>query len=274
MTVNIHFITGSKGNVGKSAWAEALVAFYAKQKRKLILIDGDKDVPTLSKTCPDAQPVVFSDNPGLSTQPDTISELAYEESRKKKGADLLIDMPAGGERHLNEWMDDCSLNSLAEKYKFKLIKWWVSDSDADSIKLFRSSLEKYPKIQHVFLKNRGKSFEGQWENFDNDKSLQKLIKSRKGIVLEIPGVDPAIINSLRASGVPLTQIIKDEEFKLANIGVNLRVNTWVSRTGAIAEQVISFKDLPISTVDDNSSEQAASSTVDDKSSEQAAVPAT
>ena len=240
MAIKIHFITGSKGNVGKSAWAEALVAFYTSQKRKLTLIDGDKDVPALTKTHPDAKPIAFSDNPAHTTQPDTITELAYAESKKKKGADLLIDLPGGGERFLNEWMDDCSLDSLAETYGFELIKWWVSDSDADSIKLFQHSVKKYPRIRHVFLKNLGKSFKGQWEAFDGDKSLQKLLKSKNVAVLEIPTVNPLIITTLRVSGITLTEVIKDKEFQITNIGTNLRVKTWVARTGLLAERVLSF----------------------------------
>ena len=270
MVVNIHFVTGNKGNVGKSAWAEALVAFYAKQQRKLLLIDGDKDVPTLSKTCSDAEQVVFSDNPGLSTQPDTISEIAYKEGKKKKGADVLVDLPAGGERHLNEWMNECSLDILAERYGFRLIKWWVSDSDPDSIRLFRESIEKYPKIRHIFLKNMGKSLRGQWEDFDGNEELKALITSNDGAVLEIPRVDPIIINGLRAGGIPLTRIVKDKEFALANIGTNFRVHTWVTLTGALAEQIIPLG-KPQDSAQKGSSEQAA---MEDRPPEQAAMPAT
>ncbi len=268
MVVNIHFVTGNKGNVGKTAWAEALVAFYTKQKKKLLLIDGDKDVPVLSKTCSNVEQVVFSDNPGLSTQPDTISEIAYKESKKGKSADILVDLPAGGERHLNEWMDDCSLDILAERYNFKLIKWWVSDADVDSIRLFQESIEKYPGIRHIFLKNMGKSLKGQWKDFDSNETLNALIISNDGAVLEIPRADPAIINGLRTGGIPLTKIVEDEEFKLASIGVNLRVNTWVRRTGALAEQIIPFGKSK-NTIQKGSSEKAS-----EEASEEAAVPAT
>lgn len=271
MVVNIHFVTGNKGNVGKTAWSEALVAFYTKQKKKLLLIDGDKDVPVLSKTCSDVEQVVFSDNPGLSTQPDTISEIAYKESKKgRKSADILVDLPAGGERHLNEWMDDCSLDILAERYNFKLIKWWVSDADVDSIRLFQESIEKYPGIRHIFLKNMGKSLKGQWEDFDSNETLKALIISNDGAVLEIPRADPAIINGLRTGGIPLTKIVEDEEFKLASIGVNLRVNTWVRRTGALAEQIIPLG-KPQDSVQKGSPEQAA---IENSPPEQAAVPTT
>lgn len=274
MVVNIHFVTGSKGNVGKTALAESLVVYYYKHKKKLILVDGDKDVPALSKTCPTKQ-LAFSDDPELSTQPDTISKLAYEESQKKNGADILVDLPAGGERPLNDWMDECGIDALAETYGFKLIKWWVSDSDMDSIKMFETSLKGHPKIQHVLLKNMGKSKSGQWASFDGNKALKTLIKECNAAVLEIPRVEPMIINWLRANKISLTQVIEDKKFKLVDIAANLRVNTWVTRTGSLIEQIMQFDGQQDATATDSSSEEAAQqdATATNGSSEKVAVAA-
>lgn len=256
MVVNIHFVTGSKGNVGKTALAESLVVYYYNHKKKLLLVDGDKDVPALSKTCA-AKQLAFSDDPGLSTQPDAISKLAYEESQKKNGADILVDLPAGGERILNDWMDECGIDALADAHGFKLIKWWVSDSDIDSIKLFRLSLERYPKIQHVFLKNMGKSKSGQWAGFDGDEAIKTLVKECNGAVLEIPRVEPMIINWLRANEISLTQVIEDKKFKLVDIAANLRVNTWVKRTGSLIEQIMLFDGQQEAIAENSPSEKAA-----------------
>lgn len=239
MTVQIHIVTGNKGNVGKTAWSEAMVAYYEKQKKKLALIDGDKDVPALSKTCT-ARQITFSDDPGLSTQPDAIVKLAYAESKKKNGSDILVDLPAGGDALLNDWMDQSGISRLASTYGFALTKWWVSDSDADSIKLFKASAEKYPAIRHVFLKNMGKSRKEQWKDFDSDEELKTLIE-RSGAVLNIPRVEPMIIDWLRANGISLTAVVKDKRFEIADIASNFRVDTWVRET----EDLISFIMSPV-----------------------------
>lgn len=237
MAINVHFVTGSKGNVGKTAWSEAMVAYYEKQGKKLVLIDGDKDVPALSKTCSTEQ-IAFSDDPGLSTQPDAILKLAYAESKLDGGADILVDLPAGGESSLNNWIDASSLNRLGKTYGFNLIKWWLSDSDRDSIQLFRESAEKYPKIRHIFIKNMGKSRQEQWDDFDKDTELAKLVKKNKGAIISIPYVEPVIIDFLRANSIQLTDVIKDKEFHITDIAANFRVDTWVEITKDLISSVM------------------------------------
>ena len=42
--------------------------------------------------------------------------------------------------------------------KITIVKWWVSDSDSNSIRLFEKDVAKYSSIKYVFLKNMGRRF--------------------------------------------------------------------------------------------------------------------
>ncbi|MBE9062874.1 hypothetical protein [cf. Phormidesmis sp. LEGE 11477] len=254
MAIQIHFVTGSKGNVGKTAWSEAIVAYYRKKKKSLSLIDGDKEVPALSKTCSTNQ-IAFSDDPGLSTQPDAIIKLAYAESKKRKGSDVLVDLPAGGDTSLNNWMDGSGVARLSDTYGFSLIKWWVSDSDIDSIQLFKESAERYPAIRHIFLKNMGKSRKEQWKAFDSDNDLRTLLDKCNGAVLDIPRVEPVIIDWLRANKIPLTDVVEDKNFQIADIAAHVRIDTWVTLTEDLISSVMSSASVDSSSENKGSKEQ-------------------
>lgn len=239
---NIHVITGDKGNVGKSAWCTALIEYYRYYEKPLELIDADSDSQTLSKTYKKAFPVMLSDDPAYSTLADSIYEIAYGEVQKnEKGGDVLIDLPAGGEKFINRWMAECGIIRRAETDGITILKWWVSDSDADSIQLFEEDIEAYPSIKHVFLKNMGKSKPLQWASFNKKKKLQSIIKDNQIPILEIPLIDPNIIDSLRASKTPLADVLADEKYEKYGLGVNMRVKGWIERSRELLNPVVPLK---------------------------------
>ncbi|MDJ0746965.1 MAG: hypothetical protein QNJ32_26985 [Xenococcaceae cyanobacterium MO_167.B27] len=64
-------------------------------------------------------------------------------------------------------------------------KWFVCNGEYDSIKLFISSLNCYEnKMPHILVRNLGLCDE--WEQVEEDESVQKLIKKYKVIVIDFP----------------------------------------------------------------------------------------
>jgi hypothetical protein len=237
--VKVHLITGNKGNVGKSAWSAAMIEYYRYYGKGLIVIDSDSDSQTLSHTYKSSVLLSFSDDPSLASQPDMIFQLAFEESQKDGNqSDVLVDLPAGGEKLVNRWLEECGIGHFASDAGITFFKWWVCDSDPHSIELFEESIRSQPTIKHVFLKNLGRSNEQDWLSFDKKKSIQSLIKKGEVIVSEIPRIDSAILKTLRENRIQLNQVADDKNYELTNVTTRLRVNSWLLRIRANLEKII------------------------------------
>ncbi|KPQ32550.1 MAG: hypothetical protein HLUCCA11_21255 [Phormidesmis priestleyi Ana] len=232
----LHIVTGDKGNVGKSAWCMAMIEYYRHHERSLELVDADRDSQTLSKVYESAFPIMLSDDIAYAPLADSIYEIAYAEAKKRsQGGDVLVDLPAGGEKFINNWIDDCGITERAEEDKITIVKWWVSDSDSRSIQLFEKDVERYPTIQYVFLKNMGRSSPPQWSSFDGNEVIKALVKQGRISIFELPGIPSAILDELRVANAKLSDVLKDEKYKQFGLSKGMRVRGWVTNTGHLID---------------------------------------
>lgn len=238
----LHLVTGNKGNVGKSAWCTAMIECYRYHDRPLKLVDADGDSQTLSKVYESAFPLMFSDDIQYASLADSIYEIAYKEAQKKtKGGDVLVDLPAGGEKFINKWIADCGLIERAEADKITIVKWWISDSDSNSIRLFEKDVERYPSIQYVFLKNMGRSSPPQWTGFNESETIKALEKKKRISIFEVPGIPSAILDKLRVSGAKLIDVINDEKYEKYDLSTVMRVRSWVTSTRRLIDSAMPVK---------------------------------
>lgn len=243
----LHIVTGDKGNVGKSAWCAAMIEYYRQYANPLQLVDADDDSQTLTKVYTSAFPVTLSDDIAYAHLVDSIYEMAHEEVRKKsKGGDVLVDLPAGGEKFINRWIDECAITERAEEDGVTLYKWWVCDSDAYSIELFEESVDRYPSIQHIFLKNMGRSASIQWHSFDSNENIQALVEAGRIQIIEIPAIPPSVLDDLRADGVQLKEVLNDVTYKKFGLSKSMRVKGWVRNTGSAIQSVLPLRKRKIS----------------------------
>ncbi|MEM8502264.1 MAG: hypothetical protein AAF716_03820 [Cyanobacteria bacterium P01_D01_bin.1] len=239
--VRINLVTGHKGNTGKSAWSTAILEYYRAHKHPLIGIDADPDNQTLRKCYPDMLLLALSDDPELASQPDLIFELAYTEKQKgKKGADILVDLPAAAEGHVNRWLKECGLVSIAKESGITFCKWWVCDADAQSIELFQLSVKENEGMDHVFLKNMGRSRSHHWHSFDSDDEIQKLIADRKIPVVEIPAVDSSVLGRVRGAGLQLREVVEDKKLEKVDLSTHMRIRGWLERCNNVLAGVLTI----------------------------------
>ena len=238
--INIHYVTGNKGNVGKTNFSTALIEYYRQCNCGLIAIDADDDSKTLSQTYKNSLKVLLSEKPALASQVDIVFRLAFAETEKEVGrSDLLLDLPAGGEKIINKWMKECSLDQTAKEYNIKFTKWWVCDSDPLSIDLFQESIEKQPDVDHIFLKNMGRSEDVSWKAFERRASLKALIEKKSIPVLEIPALDPEAISRIRTGHTTLERAAHRDYLKV-NVTDHLRVKGWLMHTNDMIKNIITL----------------------------------
>ena len=230
--IKIHIVTGNKGNVGKSVWASGIIEYYHLHGEKLTSIDGDKDSKTLRNTYKESLIIALSDDPVMSAQPDMIMDIAEKSLESEGSGDVLIDLPAGGEKTMNAWMESCGLHKsseMADILPVTIFKWWVSDADLESVGLFEKSVDAYPDIKHIFVKNMGRSREVQWVQIYPDTSLESLKDNDKIKVVEMDVLAPETIRLTRSLGIEMKAASSHEKVPLSK---RLRVRSWLKMTAA------------------------------------------
>lgn len=246
--VRVHLVTGNKGNVGKSAFSSAVIEYYRHHEKGLIVMDCDKDSQTLSKCYQGSMVLSLSDNPALASQPDMILQVAFKESQKEgERSDVLVDLPAGGEKQLNHWLNDCGVEEFSLDAGVTFYKWWVCDSDPHSMELFQESFAAYPKIKHVFVKNMGRSYEHDWQVSPHMKAIDDLLSKDKIRTMEIPRLLAGILKALREEGLELNDVVEDIKYELFDVTTRLRVNSWLSHIHNSLGKMIKFKSKEAST---------------------------
>lgn len=235
----LHFVTGNKGNVGKSVWASAMIEYYIAHQKRLLFIDGDKDSKTLRNTYKESIILTLSDDPLMASQPDILMDLAESQNQlPKNSADILVDLPAGGEEPINNWLEECGLDNgetASDLLPVVIYKWWVSDADPSSIELFKESAKRYPSIKHIFLKNMGKSREVQWKESSHASYIDTLSRSRKISLYEIPVLASKTINFLREEEIGMSSAVETKAVEVS-VSNRLRIRSFLKRTEAIIDK--------------------------------------
>jgi len=111
-----------------------------------------------------------------------VADAIFEYALKKT---VVVNLPAQAHRAVAKWIDTKGLLDLGKEHEVTFIKWFVSDGESDSIKLFTESLEHYQGyITHVFIKNWGRCDE--WDYFKAHEEIQKAIAEYNVAVIDFP----------------------------------------------------------------------------------------
>ena len=86
-------------------------------------------------------------------------------------------------------------------------------------------------------------------------NLRTLLDKCNGAVLDIPRVEPVIIDWLRVNKIPLTAVVEDNDFKIADIAAHVRIDTWVALTEDLISSVMSSTSVDSSSENKGSKEQ-------------------
>ena len=208
----VQLISGEKGGTGKSVTAAQLYECYkAHDGLKAQAIDGDLTNPSLSIMYTDVLPLILSDDRDELDQLNVVFTAAME-----KDVDVIVDLPARSESILNQWINDYKVLSLAEKYNIQFVKWWVSDGDPLSIPLFIDSTKRFPRIEHIFVKNMGLAKPRQWSQWEQDSDIKEWRK--EGEIIELPFMDKNLIAYSRKVGKSFSALMQDPNVNVLDQG--------------------------------------------------------
>ncbi len=175
----IHLIDGEKGGVGKSFIARTMIQYGLDRNLPFVAVESDRSNPDVSRVYRDiCKFAVFSEDEKQADKADRIFEMAMEQP-------VIVSLPSQVNRAVTDWINRNQLLELSSKYDVSFCKWFVSNGEYDSLRLFQASLKHYEnQITHILVRNFGLCDE--WSQVDEDESLQKLIKRYKVKVIDFP----------------------------------------------------------------------------------------
>jgi len=175
----IHLIDGEKGGVGKSFVARTMIQYGLDRNLTFTAVETDRSNPDVAGVYQDiCKFAVFSENEKQADQADRIFEMATEQP-------VIVSLPSQVHRSVKGWIERNKLFELSDEYGVNFCKWFVSNGEYDSVKLFCSSLDAYgSNIAHILVRNLGLC--DDWSQIDNDPELQKLLKKYKVKVIDFP----------------------------------------------------------------------------------------
>ncbi len=175
----IHLIDGEKGGVGKSFIARTMIQYGLDRNLSFVAVETDRSNPDVSKVYKDlCKFAIFSEDEKQADKADRIFEYAIEKP-------VIVSLPSQVERAVQNWIDRNELLKFADEHGVGFCKWFISNGEYDSLRLFQASLNHYGnQITHILVRNFGLCDE--WSQVDEDESLQKLIKKYKFKVIDFP----------------------------------------------------------------------------------------
>ncbi|MGB3766589.1 MAG: hypothetical protein WA947_08515 [Phormidesmis sp.] len=232
-----HIVTGGKGNIGKTAFAELLTCMAIASGHQPNLVDADYKKQTLSRWRGDAvTKLMLSDDPTFASQPDNIWRLLVNEE-----GNVIVDLAAQSDHLLSSWLKERGIARAAEANQIQIIKWWVADLDTDSFEELVKSYADFPTIHHVLVKSHFRARSEMWEEpLATNEALKGAIAN--GLkAIEFPRMFVGVMDKLRQQNVTLSTAIADEEYKHVDMLDRSTVMNWVEDAAAQVQTIYQFQ---------------------------------
>lgn len=175
----IHLIDGEKGGVGKSFVARTMIQYSLDRDLPFVAVETDRSNPDVSRVYKDmCQFAIFSEDEKQADQADSIFDMAINQP-------VIVSLPSQVNLAVTDWIEHNQLFELGDEHGVSFCKWFISNGEYDSVRLFQSSLKHYGhSITHILVRNFGLCDE--WFQLDEDELLQKLITKYQVKVIDFP----------------------------------------------------------------------------------------
>ena len=189
----INCSTGIKGGVGKSTFCRVFYQYHLDRTLPVVGIEGNPRNPDFSKFYPEIKEagnvVKFTSDPDDIANVNLILNLANKERKN-----VVVNMPADCEEEFSLWLESFNVVEIAEKIGYKLVNWFVTTGEPDSVESLKLSLKKFGfEVLHVVVQN--KKFR-DWSYFESDKELKELLEYYNPEVISIPGLNGLVTGAI------------------------------------------------------------------------------
>lgn len=204
MNAPIYYVGGSKGGVGKSKIAFALIDYLIGKEKKVLLLETDTSNPDVLK----AHHAHENDNLVCRLADLDVAEGWIE----------LVNVADAFPEHVMVINSAARSNSGIEKYgamlretlvdlNRRLVTFWAVNRQRDSVELLRGFLNAFPDALVHVCRNM---YFGAPEKFEiyNDSKSRKLIE-QKGLTLDFPDLADRVADKIYSGRIPVWTAIAE-----------------------------------------------------------------
>ncbi|MEM6254860.1 MAG: hypothetical protein AAF821_18240 [Cyanobacteria bacterium P01_D01_bin.156] len=208
---DIMFFAGEKGGVGKSFTCRAAVQYAIDHTlQPLTVIESDRSNPDVMRIYGkhvDCKLAIFSEGEKFQDTANGIYIAAADQRHH-----VIVNMPAQVLPAIKQWFEHNELLAIAKDDGVRFIFFFVTDGGYDSLNLLKKSLTYFDgRAHHIILKNYGMT--DDFEAFDQDVAVQRLIKKYKAPVMDFPKLIGSVErNRLDAESIPFGEALTLDGF--------------------------------------------------------------
>ena len=198
--LDLYFIGGSKGGVGKSFLSMALADYLTQFKgRKIILIESDTSNPDVGKT--------FTQNDDVEVLSLSLDNadgwIELVNSCEGSNRDLVVNSAARSGEAVEKF-GGTLIGSLDELH-MQLVSFWVINRQRDSIELLKKYMDIVPGELHV-VRNTFYGEPQKFELFNNSKT--KVEAEKRGVTIDLPDLADRVTDDLYSKRLSIVKAIE------------------------------------------------------------------
>jgi len=225
MSDSIYFIGGSKGGVGKSMVAMALLHYLKEIGREVLLIDTDTSNPDVSKIYEQIVPTELLNL-------DEVDGWMQLVNLCVQNKDKIVVVNTAARNNLGVAAYGENLNGSLPELDRKLVTLWVINRQKDSLLLLQDFMQAIPNgLVHV-IRNGYFGDERKFETFNASK-IRKDVEGAGGKSVTFPDLADRVADLLYTGRASLEHGLK--EFDL---GERSELRRWVGATKTMFSQVV------------------------------------
>jgi hypothetical protein len=221
MNAPIYYIGGSKGGVGKSKLAFALIDYLSARGNNVLLLETDSSNPDVYKAHqPHENAALICRTVNLDHADGWIELVNYCDANP--GHIAVVNSAArsntGMEKH------GATLKETLEDLQRNLTAFWVINRQRDSIELLRSFVDIFPEARVHVCRNL---YFGEAEKFElyNESKTRKAVEER-GLTLDFPALANRVADRLYSGRMTIRRALAE-----LPLGDRAELKRWRSRCG-------------------------------------------
>jgi hypothetical protein len=233
MNAPIYYVGGSKGGVGKSKLAFALIDYLKERGHSVLLLETDSANPDVWKAHqPHESPSLVCKPVNLDAAEGWIELVNHCEAFP--GHIAVINSAARSNAGMERY--GATLKETLEELQRELVAFWIINRQLDSVELLRSFLTVFPEALVHVCRNLYFGEAGKFELY-NESKTRKLIEQR-GLSLDFPALADRVADRIYSDRLPIWEALAG-----LPLGDRAELKRWRSRCAEMFGRVL-FKVRP------------------------------
>jgi hypothetical protein len=231
MNAPIFYVGGSKGGVGKSMVASALVDYLSAREKNVLLLETDNANPDVYKAhLPHENAALVCKLVNLDFAEGWIELVNFCD--ENPGHVAVVNSAARSNTGMEKY--GATLKETLMDLQRELTAFWVINRQRDSIELLRSFLDVFPEALVHVCRNLYFGETDKFERYNESKTRQNI--EQKGMSLDFPALANRVADKLYSGRLTIRNALTE-----LPLGDRAELKRWRARCGEMFDRAFGEK---------------------------------